>query len=231
MSSVCMLGDNDKRLRIIKRIVVNPHISDVLDLKVGCEVGLINKAGDWYWVEYIEKEGWISICKRNAIAKGYETAEKWGKNDTIGQLKYSLEYVEAQYDNIIDGDGILKFAKGDIITVTGKRSDGFMDGRIGPLEGKFPANLVKPFENNPERSLLVVAAPRRYVDDLLKVPIGNTVTLKNKYAEYYWVEFEENEGWIQVGCVKFVTHDEDSPPPLPHRKRHTGVKMQENQDD
>lgn len=57
----------------------------------------------------------------------------------------------AQYDNIIDGDGILKFAKGDIITVTGKRSDGFMDGRIGPLEGKFPANLVKPFENNPGR--------------------------------------------------------------------------------
>lgn len=57
----------------------------------------------------------------------------------------------AKYDTIIDGDDILKFAKGDIITVTGKRSDGFMDGRIGPLEGKFPANLVKPFENNPGR--------------------------------------------------------------------------------
>lgn len=66
-------------------------------------------------------------------------------------------------------------------------------------------NIITYFS---ERSLLVVAAPRRYVDDLLKVPIGNTVTLKNKYAEYYWVEFEGNEGWIQVGCVKFVTHDE-----------------------
>ncbi|XP_052076127.1 uncharacterized protein LOC127714151 isoform X5 [Mytilus californianus] len=188
----------EKRLRIIERIAVHSNVGNILDLEVGCEVCLINKAGDWYWVEYREKEGWIPV----------------NSADFISNRPKEVEYVEAQYDNEIDGDDILTFVKGDIITVTDKRSDGFMNGRIGTLEGKFPANLVKPFHNNPERSLLVVTAPECYYDDILRVPPGKIVTLKNKYSEHFWVEFEGKEGWIQVGCVDFVTRDEDVGPPL-----------------
>lgn len=57
--------------------------------------------------------------------------------------------MEAQCDNELDGVGILKFVKGDIITVTDRKSNGFMYGRIGTMDGKFPADYVKPFENNP----------------------------------------------------------------------------------
>lgn len=45
-------------------------------------------------------------------------------------------------------------------------------------------------------------------DGVLKVQIGNIVKLKNKYSEYYWVEFEGKEGWIPVTAVKLISRNE-----------------------
>ncbi|XP_052076122.1 uncharacterized protein LOC127714151 isoform X2 [Mytilus californianus] len=250
----------EKILHIIDRIVADTNVSDTLDLEVGCEVGLINKAGDWYWVEYREKEGWIPVNSANMISN----RPRQERSDTVPALPprrirchssnsstktnqdqlplrpvsmptcltehFQDEYVEAQCDNEIDGDGILKFVKGDIITVTERRNDGFMEGRIGIMNGKFPANCVKLFENDPERPLKVVSSLGCNYDGILKVQPGNIVKLKNKYSEYYWVEFEGNEGWIHVTCVDFLTKDEDSPPPKPPRKENNTVKMWLNQD-
>lgn len=59
-----------------------------------------------------------------------------------------------------------------------------------------------------ERQLKVVSFLGCNYDGILKVQPGNIVTLKNKYSEYYWVEFKGNEGWVHVTCVDFVTKDE-----------------------
>lgn len=59
-----------------------------------------------------------------------------------------------------------------------------------------------------ERSLLVIATHQCNYDGILKVEFGKRVKLKNKYSDYYWVEFEGNEGWIAVNCVVFVPRNE-----------------------
>lgn len=44
------------------------------------------------------------------------------------------------------------FHKGDIITVTDRKSDGYRDiieGRIGTMEVTLPETHVKPYDNNP----------------------------------------------------------------------------------
>ncbi|VDI69811.1 Hypothetical predicted protein, partial [Mytilus galloprovincialis] len=239
--------EKDKRLRIVERMVVDTTVSDTLDLKVGCEVGLINKAGYWYWVENREKEGWIPVYSADFVSNIHrqersdigpvlpprpKRCNSSNMSTKTNQDKLPLrpvsmptcltehtqEYVEAQCDNKIDGVDILKFVKGDIITVTDRKSDGFMYGRIGTEEGKFPVDYIKPFENNPERQLKVVSSIECNYDGILKVQPGNIVTLKNKYSENYWVEFKGNEGWVPVTCVDFVTKDEDSPPQKPPRK-------------
>ncbi|XP_071138290.1 uncharacterized protein [Mytilus edulis] len=121
----------------------------------------------------------------------------------------SKEFVEA----LVDCNKSEKtFHKGDIITVTDRKSDGYRDiieGRIGTMEVTLPETHVKPYDKNPERSLLVIATHQCNYDGIIKVEFGKRVKLKNKYLDYYWVEFEGKEGWIAVDCVVFAPRNEE----------------------
>ncbi|VDI65739.1 Hypothetical predicted protein [Mytilus galloprovincialis] len=181
----------DKRLQITRRTLDASNETNTLDLEVGTIVSFINKSSDWYWVEYDGKKGWIP-------------ADSTEKLSDMAQE----EYVEA----LVDSDNNEKsFHKGDIITVTDRKRDGYRDmieGRIGTMEINLPAKHVKLYDNNPERLLQVIATNQCNYVGILKVEIGKTVKLKNKYRNYYWVEFEEHEGWIEVDCVRFAPRNE-----------------------
>ncbi|CAC5417532.1 GTPase IMAP family member 4,GTPase IMAP family member 7 [Mytilus coruscus] len=109
-------------------------------------------------------------------------------------------------DNKVQGNAR---TQGDIITVTNRRSDGLIDGKIGYLQGRFPPNVVKPYKN-PERSLQISTTPDMNYEGALEVQSGNIVTLKNKYSKYFWVEFKGKEGWIPCSFVYIEPGNEEN---------------------
>ncbi|CAG2196665.1 unnamed protein product [Mytilus edulis] len=205
----CEIVKQDKRLRITRRTLDASTKTNTLDFEVGTIVTFINKSSDWYWVEYDEKKGWIPVDSTENLS---DMAQE--------------EFVEA----LVDCDKSKKtFNKGDIITVTDRKTDGYRDiieGRIGTMEVTLPATHVQPYDNNPERSLLVIATHQCNYDGILKVEFGKRVKLKNKYSDYYWVEFKGKEEWIEVDCVVFAPRNEEikenvtepSPPTNPGKK-------------
>ncbi|CAC5418169.1 unnamed protein product [Mytilus coruscus] len=150
---------SDKRLQITRRTLDASNETKTLDLEIGTIVSFINKSSDWYWVEYGEKKGWIPEDSTEKLSDMAQDCSNMAPNIPPRQVKCTsrvlLEKTQEEYVKaLVDCDNNENsFHKGDIITVTDRKSDGYRDmieGRIGTMEVKLPATHVKPYDNNPE---------------------------------------------------------------------------------